>query len=78
MNCKIEYTEDNKTNITPLETRLQCLFRHIRNALAHNLTYGFENGKIMLEDKFKNKITARLLLSKKTLIDWIGLIKKTK
>ncbi len=75
-NVKIEVLENNSVNINPTETRMEALFRHIRNSLAHNRLYGFDNGNIMLEDiNEKKKITARILISKNTLLDWIPIIK---
>ena len=54
---------------------MECLFRHIRKTLAHNRTYQFENGNILLEDVDDNeKVSARILLSKRTLLDWIDII----
>lgn len=56
------------------ENRITCLFRHIRNSLAHGNTYFFTNGNVLLEDKDGSKITARMLLTQKTLLDWIHII----
>lgn len=67
--------ENGEVSITPGERRMECLFRHIRNSLAHGRTYYFNNGFIMLEDIDDNsKKTARLLLKFQSLIDWIEII----
>lgn len=64
------------------ENRVICLFRHIRNALAHANTYFFDNGLMLLEDKDKTKtkdktkITGMILIRQQTLLDWIGIIDK--
>lgn len=52
----------------------ESLLTHIRNAFAHGNTYFFENQNVLLEDKNKNVITARIVLKVQTLIDWIRLI----
>lgn len=68
--------ENGEVSITPDESRMECLFRHIRNSLAHGRTYSFNNGYIMLEDmdNQSNKITARLLIKFQSLIEWIEII----
>ena len=80
INNEVVYTEDSKFEVKTKETRMACLFRHIRNALAHNLTYSFDNGNIMLEDmeSDNNNTTARILLKKETLLDWIKIIENKK
>lgn len=54
------------------ETRMECLFRHVRNSLAHNRTFSFPNSMIMLqdEDESNKTITARLLIPRDALIQW--------
>lgn len=54
----------------------EILLEHIRNSFAHGNTYFFENGMMLLEDKNGNKITARILVKQKVLLDWINLIDK--
>lgn len=75
----VTITEDGKAEITNSETRMECLFRHIRNAFAHNHIYVFENGNLLLEDiDGQSKIiTARILLPQIALINWINIVKKT-
>lgn len=70
--------ENGKVEVDTSETRMECLFRHIRNALAHNHTYVFENGNIVLEDvdNQNHTISARILLKKETLLQWIEIIKE--
>lgn len=50
---------------------INCLFRHIRNSFSHANTYFFDNDYMLLEDKEKNRITARILIKQQTLLDWI-------
>lgn len=58
------------------KNRLNCLFRHIRNALAHGNTYFFDNGMVLLEDKDSSKITAEILIKQQSLLDWISVVDK--
>lgn len=60
------------------EKRVTCLFRHIRNSFAHGNTYFFENDMMLLEDKDKNTITARILIPRKSLLSWIDITNKDK
>lgn len=55
----------------------ESVLTHIRNAFAHGLTYFFDNGNVLLEDKDqRGAITARIILKMQTLLDWIALIDK--
>lgn len=55
----------------------ESVLTHIRNSFAHGMTYFFDNGNVMFEDKASSgQITARMILRKQTLLDWIGLIDK--
>ena len=57
----------------------ESVLTHIRNSFAHGLTYFFDNGNVMFEDKDSSgQITARMILKGQTLLDWIGLIDKEK
>ena len=57
----------------------ESVLTHIRNAFAHGLTYFFDNGNLLLEDKDqRGTITARIILNTQTLLDWITLIDKDK
>jgi hypothetical protein len=67
-------------NMKQKETELQCLFRHVRNSFAHNQTYYFDNENILLEDFEKKdskqkQISARIIIPKSALLDWMTLIK---
>lgn len=69
--------ENGRVVLNNSETRMECLFRHIRNSIAHNHTYIFRNGMILLEDTDQNNIiTARIMLKKKALLDWINIVSK--
>ncbi len=54
------------------ENRVSCIFRHIRNAIAHG-RYKKKDGLVLFEDMSRNgkNITGRLLLKEETLISWI-------
>lgn len=53
----------------------ESVLTHIRNAFAHGNTYFFDNKYVLFEDKDqRGGITARILLSQQSLIDWIRLI----
>lgn len=76
-NCSPQLREDGSFSITQHETRMECLFRHIRNSLAHNHTYFFDNGYVLLEDcDDSEKVTARILIPKDALIEWVSIIKQ--
>lgn len=50
----------------------ESVLTHIRNAFAHGNTYYFDNQFVLFEDKdTRGQITARIVLSQQTLIDWI-------
>ncbi len=53
------------------------LLTHIRNSLAHGLTFFFDNGMMLLEDKAggsSGKTTAMMLLPQTALLDWLRAI----
>lgn len=53
----------------------ESVLTHIRNAFAHGNTYYFDNKYVLFEDKDqRGGITARILMSQQSLIDWIRLI----
>ena len=59
------------------ETMLQCFFRHIRNAIAHDNTYFLQNGMLLLLDYDKqSKITAFMLIRKMDLFKIIHLVER--
>ena len=75
LNGKVTAEEDGSFVFTESETRMESLFRHIRNSFAHNRTYIFDNDFILLEDcDDSNKITAKILIEIKTLLKWIDVI----
>lgn len=76
-NYAVSLREDGSFSVTQHETRMECLFRHIRNSIAHNHTYLFSNDNILLEDcEESGRITARILIPKKALEAWMIIIKK--
>lgn len=75
-NASTKVNENETLEFTESEGRVLCIMRHVRNSLAHNNTYFFQNDMLMLEDKEKTKITARILMEKKALLDWIKIIDK--
>lgn len=85
MDCKMKIVEDDEgdlsVQISEHEAGYRCLFRHIRNAFAHNNVFFFENGNVLLKDyqrdgyKTKDKkVTAAILMKFDTLFEWIRLI----
>lgn len=58
------------------ENRMQCLFRHLRNGIAHGQTYLFPTGLVLIEDRDGKRITARILIRKETLLAWIYIVEK--
>ena len=77
LECSVSFKEDGRCEIKPREKRMACLFRHIRNSLAHNRIYLSENGEMILLEDFDNrKVTARILIKCRTLLDWIGVVDK--
>ena len=73
---KLSVDEYGEVKNAASEKRLVCLFRHIRNALAHNRVYLFQGDMLMLEDAAEDgkTITARVLMKTKTLLDWIEVV----
>lgn len=72
---KIKIEEGGSVSIPNGETKMECLFRHVRNSLAHNRTY-YKNRHLLLEDfdEKSNKVTARILIHRDTLLSWIKVI----
>ena len=74
-NIKLVAFEDGSVEVRQQETRMECLFRHVRNSIAHNRTYLFDNDNIMLEDSDDNgKISARIIMPRTSLLKWISII----
>lgn len=75
-NSSVSVYEDGSTSISQKETRMECLFRHIRNSLAHNRTYLFDNNNILIEDLDDNKrVSARILIPKDAFVNWMLVVK---
>lgn len=68
--------ENENIKLENKENHILCLMRHIRNTFAHGNTYFFDNDNMLLEDKDGEKITASILISKRSLLDWIKIIDK--
>ncbi len=76
-NVDICMQEDGQVKVSDREKRLVCLFRHVRNSIAHNCTYDFKNGNIMLDDyddESANNLSARILIPKSSLLEWKKII----
>ena len=74
---KLRYNEDGTIACEYTDSsRMQCLFRHIRNGIAHGRTCWFDNGMILIEDIGGDgkTLTARILLSKDALLRWIDIV----
>lgn len=57
----------------------ESVLTHIRNSFAHGMTYFFDNKNVLFEDKDqRGNISARMILHRHTLLDWIELIDKDK
>lgn len=70
--CKRTNTSAKK-DLSRRETDLECLLRHIRNALAHGhvyLVHGRKYINMLLEDNNKGKITARIVCCQADLKRW--------
>jgi hypothetical protein len=72
----IESNENDELKFFYSEPRVYCLFRHIRNSLAHSQIYLFDNDFVMFEDKEDKTITAKILIPRGALLDWIWIIDK--
>lgn len=71
---------DMKVNVSfkdhkEVEPKIQCLFRHLRNAIAHDNTY-FIGDKVLFIDYDRSgcSLTGAVLLSIQTLFKWITLV----
>ena len=74
----VKVLETGEVQVTVGEKRMECLFRHIRNSLAHNRTYVFPNDMIMLEDLDSDEkhTTAKILIPKDCLMKWRKVVMK--
>ncbi len=75
INCKPKLREDGSLDSSPSETRLGCVFRHIRNCIAHGQVYGLDNRMLYLRDKDEDgTISAAAVIGQQTLLDWIKVV----
>ncbi len=72
--CLQSFTVNEDIKVVPSGSQADCILTHIRNSFAHGNTYFFDNGNVLLEDKDRGKVTARMLIAVESLIDWIKLI----
>lgn len=75
MEAKTTVEEDGSVSVSSSETRMICLFRHIRNSLAHGLTYSLSPDTMLIEDRDDDGVTARMVIKKTTLVDWIEVVR---
>lgn len=73
-NYTYESDENEHIKIKSGESRINAIFRHMRNSFAHGNTYFFENDMCLLEDKDGNKITAEILIPCRSLIEWVHIV----
>lgn len=72
-----QHDENESVRVESKESRVRCLFRHIRNAFAHGNTYLLPNGMILFEDKESGstgKVSARILMPQAALLKWITIV----
>lgn len=55
-------------------SKLESIFRHIRNSFAHGNFYIDSKRNYHLEDYYHDKYTSKILLNEKTLLAWIDVI----
>ena len=76
--CLTPYSISDEEKPKPRVGDAESVLTHIRNSFAHGNTYFFDNEMLMLEDKDQRGTpTARILLKKQTLLDWIGIVDAT-
>lgn len=73
---KTTINEDGSITGAVQESRMVCLFRHVRNAIAHGQSYVLPNGNILLDDCDEQGKTASMIFPSKTLVDWIRIVDK--
>ena len=75
--CLTPFSIADEEKPSPKYGEAESVLTHIRNSFAHGLTYFFDNGNMLFEDKDqRGTITARIILKQQTLLDWIKLIDK--
>ena len=57
-------------------SKLESIFRHIRNSFAHGNFYIDSKRNYHLEDYYHDEYTSKILLNEKTLLAWIDIITK--
>lgn len=67
LKCERIGVYDNKSN------QFISVFYHIRNAFAHG-RFCIKENTFVFEDKYGTKVSARMILKKKTLLKWIEII----
>ncbi len=75
----LSYDENNieYASIVDKETEALCLFRHIRNALAHSIVYEYDDMLLLVDKNERSEtITACILIKKQTLEEWIYIVDK--
>lgn len=74
MEVEISYKNEQKE-----EPLIQCLFRHLRNSIAHDFTYVKGDDVLFIDFAPKlARITAMIFVKKKVLTQWIALLKSGK
>lgn len=77
-NFTLQINENEEVSFKSQEARINAIFRHIRNAMAHGNTYFFQNGFMLLEDKAGKQITSAIMIKQRTLLDWIEVVDKNR
>lgn len=75
----LSYDENNieYASIIDKETEVRCLFRHIRNALAHSIVYEYGDMLLLVDKNERSEtITACILIRKQSLEEWIYIVDK--
>lgn len=70
----ISIDENENLGFNNDEGRIKCLFRHVRNSLAHGNTFFFENGMLLMKDYSGKTCSASILIPQQSLLDWISIV----
>lgn len=77
LNCKVRLKENGQVSVVSSESRLACVFRHIRNSIAHGQVFGLGNRMIYMLDKDDNgEKSAAMVINQRTLFNWIRIVDK--
>lgn len=68
-----EIRDDEPPRAKAGDNDVQCLLRHVRNGMAHGLTFLLDNGMVLIRDKDQRQ-TAWILIRASTLVDWVKYI----